>query len=209
MIFAMPIPDLVATTYEHLDILDEECSAFVDYANFKRYKVMATELRLLLTGSSGQVGLILQVLPNVPLHPLLCPLRSDLGSANLVQVHATIRGRNGGPRIGMNAAIGGSLVLLPSPEHYIATDLFNPSGTPLPLPLWLEQPFLMSGFTIRQFIKLVGNKDALAHVDLNDCTLRRFKKLGGLHALLIAEMGRTSGNQIARQLAQIYPRHYA
>ena len=56
--------------YDQLDNLEAMSGLFYDFKTFTIYKSIATTLRLLLTGSSGDTGLISHVLPAARLLPL-------------------------------------------------------------------------------------------------------------------------------------------
>ena len=57
--------------YDQLDNLEAMYGLFCDFKKFTIYKSIATTLRLLLTGSSGDTGLVSHVLPAAQFLPLV------------------------------------------------------------------------------------------------------------------------------------------
>lgn len=192
---------------DHLDNLKSLCELFYDHKVFTIYKSIAASLRLLLSGSSGDVGLVQEVLPaarfptlRVVPDPAAPPDHLTLPSAvSIVSGAATAR-LGGGVKV-KELIVGGGAVRAMTWE-----DLFDPSGATLPMADWLNQPFLRTDRTLREFITTVGNKDGVGHFNPT-AELVAMKRWGHFHWHITAAIGRAIRQPTLDQLAVAYPSH--
>jgi hypothetical protein len=198
----------VDETLDQLDNVESLCRLFFVERQFTIYKNISASLRILLTGSSGQVGLVQYILPAAHLWPLRKvpdpatppdllvlpgPVRIERGEAK-VQIGngtATVRDLN---------VLGGVVGAMEIGE------MFDSGGTALPLIVWLEQPFLRPVWTVRKFLGTVANKDGGAHHDPNSVLLA-LQNWGHFHWHLTAGIARSILPQIRDQLSAKYPNH--
>jgi hypothetical protein len=195
-------------TLDQLDNLDSLCGLFFTDRKFTIYKSISVALRLLLTGSSGHVGLVQDVLPTGGLLPLrkvpaastppdmlVLPARvfleKDGASTQLGNGTLTVKDLN---------VFGGAVGAMKIEE------MFNSAAPSMSLVAWLEQPFLRPNWTLRKFIGTVTNKDGGAHHDPNDALLS-MQKWGHFHWHLTAGMARSILPQLRTQLLTTYPKH--
>jgi len=205
---------MTTTTAQKLDeILDQTdnleslCTLFYDQKNRTIYKSIAASLRLLLTGSSGDEGLVSETLPGVCFSPLaIVPLHRAQpdhltlpASVEIVSGDATVRLGAGCGVKELNVA-GGAVNCMSWGE------IFDDSKAPLLLQDWLDQPFLRPDRTLANFLKTVGNKDGVAHFNPT-ADLEAMQRWGYFHWHLIAGIARSVRPQILAQANSAFPGH--
>jgi hypothetical protein len=205
---AATIVQKIDETLDHLDNIDSLCTIFFSQFKFTIYKNISTSLRLLLVGSSGQVGLVQEVLPGGRFPPLrkvpdpatppdmfVLPAVAwiESGEAKVQLGNGTVTVKN------LNVC-GGALGAMRIGE------MFDHDVTGLPLVSWLQQPFLRPNWTLRDFIKTVTNKDGGAHLDPNN-DVQSLQQFGYFHWHLTAGIGRELSSHIRRQISAAYPNH--
>jgi hypothetical protein len=170
------------------------------------YKSIAVSMRLLLTGSSGDAGLVETVLPMAALDPLrvepMPPLPADhlvLPADTVIQSGATLS-IVAGARV-RDLTVGGGAVVATT-----IGEMFDSTQTALRLADWLAQPFLRPEWSIKSFISTVASKDGGAHLNTNQ-QLAAMQRWGYFHWHVMAGMARAVRPQIAKQLAVAYPSH--
>jgi hypothetical protein len=194
--------------YDQLDNLEAMCGLFYDFKKFTIYKSIATTLRLLLTGSSGDGGLISHVLPAAQFLPLV-KLPDAVMAPGLMLLPARVQIVSGQA----NVVLGDGRVMVKELNvtgSAVASmqweDLFDTAGSPLPLADWLAQKFLRPERTLQQFISTIGNKDGGAHFDPNE-NIVAMQKWGNLQCHLIAGIAKSVRPQILVQLSAAFPNH--
>ncbi len=195
-------------TLDQLDNVESLCDLFFGRRQFTIYKNIAGSLRLLLTGSSGHVGLVETVLPagglwrlrKIP-DPMTPADMLVLPAAVLVESgDAKVRVGNGTVTVKELNVKGGAVSAMDIGE------MFESSSPALPIRDWLQQPFLRPTWTIRSFISAVANKDGGAHLDPNP-TIEAMQRWGHLHWHLTAALARSVLPQVREQLTATYPSH--
>jgi hypothetical protein len=193
---------------DQLDSLKSMVGLFYSFKQFTIYKQIAGILRLLLVGSSGQAGLVSDVLPAARFLPLV-KVPDPAMEPGFILLPARVRIIVGDADVTMGN--GDSLVK----EIIVAgsavasmewQDLFDPDGTPLILSDWLMQKFLQPGRTLKQFISLIGNKDGGAHFDPNQ-NIVALQKCGNIHSHLISGIAKAVHPQILAQIGDAFPNH--
>ena len=202
----LTISQKIDEAWDQLDNLESMRYLF-DQGRFAIYKNIAVSLRFLLTGSSGQPGLISDVLPT----PAFFPLRTKPTAANrlpflLLPAEITIKRGQASVRLGPGASVrdldvaGGALGAITVGE------MFDIAAAPIPLASWLQQPCLRGEWPLRTLISTVANKDGGAHLDTNE-QLRAMKRWGHFHWYLIAGIAKSVYPQIRTQLLTAFPTH--
>jgi hypothetical protein len=195
-------------TLDHLDNIDSLCDVFFSQHTFTIYKNISVSLRLLLVGSSRQVGLVQDVLldgrfpplrkvpdPATPADMIVLP-----AVAWIERGEARLQLGNGTVTVKMLDVCGGAVSAMRFGE------MFDGESLGLPLVDWLQQPFLRPNWTLQHFIKTVTNKDGGAHLDPNNA-LQSFQQFGYFHWHLTAGMARELSPQIRAQVSTTYPNH--
>jgi hypothetical protein len=198
----------VVELYDQLDSLNAMLGLFYDFKRFTIYKQIAVTLRLLLTGSSGDPGLVVPVLPAVQFLPLLkapdpvmdpgfmlLPARCTLANSNVKLTFGN------GRVIVKELDYAGSAIADMQWES-----LFDPSAKPLVLADWLPQPFLRPERTLGQFINLIANKDGGAHFDPNE-KIAALQKFGNFQSHLICGIAKSVLPQITDHVKAAFPNH--
>lgn len=196
-------------TFDQLNNIESLCNLFFTDRQFTIAKNIATTLRLLLTGSSGHVGLMQKVLPVGKLWPLRKVPASETPKDMLVLPakvmidtgQAQVQFGNGTVTTKELQVPGGSAV-----ASMEVGEMFDASVPAMPLAKWLMQSFLRPNWTMRKFIGTVTNKDGGAHHDPNS-DLLAMQKWGHLHWHLTAGIARSVLPQVREQLAVAYPHH--
>jgi hypothetical protein len=194
--------------YDQLDNLKAMSGLFYDFKTFTIYKSIATTLRLLLTGSSGDTGLVSHVLPTAQLLPLKKAPEPGM-APGLMLLPARVRIVSGDADVTLGDGdvmvkeleLAGSAVASMQWE-----DLFDGASTTLPMADWLVQPFLRPERILREFISTIGNKDGGAHFDPNE-NIVALRKWGNLQSHLIAGIGKSIHPQVVGQLQSAFPNH--
>lgn len=156
------------------------------------YKQMATTLRLLLPGSSGDKGLVVTVMPSCTLHPLARPLSGPVPQGVQIPASAIVWPEDGLPWLnkpGPRLVFPGPRVLIGcnfKPDNWLFEGLIDYDVPRIPISIWLDTPILFDGMTVSKFIKLVGNKDA-AHFD-PDAQIERLNQNSRIQEALIAAL---------------------
>ena len=198
----------VDEVFDQLDNLNSLCDIFFVGQKFTIYKSISAILRLLLPGSSGQVGLVQEVLPA----GTLSRLRKVPDSAvpdGFIMLPARAVIEEGEAKVTLGNGIAyvkhfdihqGALGKLRFEE------IFDSNAPGVPIVDWLEQRFLRPDWNLKKFINTVTNKDGGAHHDPNAAVLA-MQQLGYVHWLLTAEIGRSVSPQLQLQLCATYPGH--
>lgn len=200
------ITQKVDETFDQLDNLDTLCELFFVERKFTIYKNISSVLRLLLPGSSGQLGIIQDVLPAGTLSPL-CNIPEPSAKPGHLLLPGKVVIENGKSKITMGFVylkqlnVNGGAVGKTRIEA-----VFDDAAPAIPFIAWLAQPFLRHDWTLKKFINTVADKDGGAHHDPND-VLHSLQDLGYIHWLLIAEIGRSISPQLRRQIHASYPAH--
>ncbi|HEX8500205.1 MAG TPA: hypothetical protein VF659_06390 [Pyrinomonadaceae bacterium] len=206
---ATNITQKVDEILDNVDNLNVLCEMFFVQKKFTIYKSIAAALRLLLTGSSGDLGLVQDVLPNSRFSPLaerpISGMAADHISlpANMSLIH-----ESGATMITFGAS--SAFCIMSGPKGVVQLvsfhDIFDSTAASIPIANWLDQPFLRPERTLFDFIKTIGNKDGVAHFNPNT-DIVVLQKSGYLHWHLIAEIARAVGPQIVDQLNTAFPTH--
>lgn len=202
------LQQLIDETLDQIDNIDSLCHMFYDRRQFAIYKHISTALRTLLTGSSGQKGLVEGVLPHASFFPLRKspdPATPDdflvlPGPICIVRGEARVQLGNGTVTVRELDVNGGALNAMEVGE------MFDQNGRALPLAQWLSQPFLRPDWTLKSFIAAVTNKDGGAHFEPN-AVIRAMQKWGHFHWHVVAGIGRSIALQVRRQLTASFPDH--
>lgn len=167
------------------------------------YKQMAVTLRLLLTGSSGAKGLIIQVMPGCVLHPLARPMCGPVPDGVQVPASAIVWPEDGAPwlnKVGPRVVIPRHIVLNRwqfKPENFLFEGLLDYDVPPINVACWLETPILFDGMTIRKCISLIGSKDAAHFVKNSD--VDRLKQNFQIQAPLVAALSDSVSTELLPQ----------
>jgi hypothetical protein len=194
--------------YNQLDNLKDLVGLFYDFKRFTIYKQIAVSLRLLLTGSSGDAGLVADVLPVAQLLPLLkTPDAVMEPGTMLLPTRVRLVTEN------VQLTLGNGRVIVKELEYMgsaVASmqweDMFDKVGAPLPLADWLAQRFLRPDRTLQKFISTIGSKDGGAHFNPNE-DIVMMQKWGNLQSHLTAGVAKSVYPQILAQLSAAYPTH--
>src|SRR5260221_2242385 len=192
--------------FDQLDNVDAMCDLFYRFKKFTIYKAIGVSLRFMLTGSSGDQGLIQQVLPAVRLSLLRVVRDSSLADGHLKLPTDVVIVGSGRIHLAAGVGVQNLNVAGGAVQAMTCEDPFNGSGATLDLPAWLEQPFLRPEWTLSDFIRVIANKDGGAHLESNQ-KLLAMKKWGYLHWHLTAGVGRGLLPQLRTQLVAAYPNH--
>lgn len=120
-------------------------------SNQEMYRVVAIQLGILLCDKKP---LIIRLFPNVKFHPLIVKPRSKMDTKTKI-------GKNK-YRYEFNFVLPG-LIDVRKNRIRILT-IFDETKTPIKFKYWIDQPLFSKDFTLRNFIKLVRNKEG-AHSD--------------------------------------------
>jgi hypothetical protein len=194
--------------FDQLDNIESLCELFYDRRKFTVYKNIAVSLRFLLTGSSGQAGLICKIIPDARLKPLRVAPASDTPPDMLV-LPAEVRIERGEAKVQLGPGIvtvktlnvaGGAI------DAMQIGDLFLSDAEPIGSRAWLNQAFLRPNWTLGKFIRTVANKDGGAHLDPN-ADLQALERWGYFHWHLIAGIARSLHPQLIAQLREKFSHH--
>jgi len=192
---------------EHLESLEQLCELFFTRNAHTIYRSISGPLRFLLVGSTGDEGLVKDVLPAASFHRLKVLPQTETTSGHLTLPAWTdiLRGRSsirlaGGSKVHSLNVQGGAVGSM-SMEC-----MFDTEGSQLPILDWLAQPFLWQNRTLADFIRTVANKDGVAHLGSHN-DLLAMKRWGHLHWHLVAHVGRYVLAPIREQLTTAYPAH--
>ena len=150
--------------YEYCLKLIEDCLAQIIDGKYWYIKTLSTELYTLLIDRGNKKGpLVLEILPELKLHPLFGSISEDGRPSPMDEIRKII-GQTGMIYPGMVSFKNGKV----TPKWVF--DVRHPA---IPLVDWLQQPLLSYEITIFQLIKSVRNKIG-AHSDIEyDSTLSK------------------------------------
>ncbi|UCE61423.1 MAG: hypothetical protein JSU63_06675 [Phycisphaerales bacterium] len=211
--------ELIDELWEQIDNLAAHRREF-SQGSYGVYKSMSVILRTVLTGSSGDSGLVHSVLPTGRFHRLNVTPIGASSSGIETPADIVVENDRGGklhykaggtmPYLGTNG--GGVVLSKTKPEEADVVrrtevgNLFNVHSSPLPVNDWLAQPFLRPDWTIRTFIRCVAHSDGGAHLGANE-QLRTMKNFGSIQRHLTAKIAEYVVGEVTIQLRQTYPSH--
>jgi hypothetical protein len=201
------IAQKVDEVLDHLDNLKSLCELFYHYKQFTIYKSIAASLRLLLSGSNGDEGLIQEILPSGRFFPLRF-MPDPATPPDFLALPSGVRIVSGGADVRLGGgvkvkelSVAGGAVRAMSWE-----ELFYTSGASLQMREWLEQPFLRPDRTLIDFIRTVGNKDGVGHFNPT-ADLIAMQRWGHFHWHIIAGLAHSVRRPIFDQIEEAYPNH--